>query len=130
MGQWSFWLSKTRGDSTFKNWAVYILLILLLSQFSKIVWLYNSDCAFICLHYYIGTLCFKKLNMDVIIYVQNFFLYFEYDGFLTLFKIIVVFFTYVMQVCEFLFFSSYFLFSFYLYVILYVIWCMYISIFE
>ena len=50
------------------------------------------------------------------IYVQNFFLHFEYYGFLTLFRIIVALITYVMQVFEFRFTVSFVsFFSFYVY---------------
>ena len=43
----------------------------------------------------------KSEHGKLIIYVQNFFVYFEYDGFLTSFIIFMIFMNYVMQVCEF-----------------------------
>ena len=45
----------------------------------------------------------KSEHGKLIIYVQNFFVYFEYDGFLTSFIIFMIFMNYVMQVCEFCF---------------------------
>ena len=45
---------------------------------------------------------FPKFEHDQrVIYVQSFFLYIEYDDFLTKSRIIVVLITHVMDVCEF-----------------------------
>ena len=52
-----------KGDSNIKTWILYLFFLLSFSQFSKIVYLCNTDCAFICLYYYIGTLSFRNFNM-------------------------------------------------------------------
>ena len=57
----------------------------------------------------------------IIIYVPNLFLYWEYDGFLTLFSIIVVLITFVMHICELCFVFLILLFVLRVYVVLHVI---------
>ena len=52
---------------------------------------------------YKSIIILKFEHDQIIIYAQNFFLYLEYDGFLTLFRVIVVHITYVMQISEFSF---------------------------
>ena len=52
---------------------------------------------------YISIVFVKVEHGYIIIYVPNLFLYSEHDGFLTLFRIIVVLITFVMHICEFCF---------------------------
>ena len=102
------------GDSTLKNWIVYLLCYCLdLARCIVVQYL-------LCFHMYLllcRSIVFLKIERGWIkIYVQNFFLHFEYYGFLTLFRIIVALITYVMQVFEFRFTVSFVsFFSFYVY---------------
>ena len=77
------------------------MLILPFSQFSEIIYLCISDCAFTSVLLY-WSIKFPKIEHDQrVIYLHDFFQYFEYDDFLTQFRIMVVHMTYVMQVSEF-----------------------------
>ena len=85
----------------FKN--LNCILILPFSQFSEIIYLCISDCAFTSVLLY-SSIKFPKFEQDQrVIYLHDFFQYFEYDDFLTQFRIMVVLITYLMQVSEFRF---------------------------
>ena len=85
----------------FKN--LNCMLILPFSQFSEIIYLCISDCAFTSVLLY-WSIKFPKIeHKQRVIYLHDFFQYFEYDDFLTQFRIMVVLITYVMEVSEFRF---------------------------
>ena len=91
-----------KGGFNFKK--LNCILVLSFSQFIRIINLCNTGCAFIMSILLYRSIKFPKFEHDQrVIYVHNFFQYFEYDDFLTQFRIIVVLITYVMQVCVFLF---------------------------
>ena len=54
-------------------------------QFSESVYFYHTDCAFMCLYYYIGaSIKFPKFEHgQKVMNVQSFFLHFDYGDFLT-----------------------------------------------
>ena len=85
----------------FKN--LNCILVLPFSQFSDIIYLCNSDCAFTSVLLY-RSIKFPKFEQDQrVIYLYDFFQYFEYDELLTQIRIMVVLIPYVMQVSRFLF---------------------------
>ena len=89
------------GEINFKT--LNCILVLSFIQFSKIIFLCSPECALMSVLLY-RSIKFPKFEHDQkVIYVHNFFYYFEYDDSLTQFRIMVVLITYVMQVFEFRF---------------------------
>ena len=84
------------GDSTLKNWIVYLLFYCL--DLARCIVVQYRLCFHMYLLLYRSIVFLKTERCWTKIYVQNFFLHFEYYGFLTLFRIIVALITCVESV--------------------------------
>ena len=99
--RWPAKIDCDGGDSNLKNWAVCMFFYFLnLERFYSCIILAVLSNVFIAIYEHCVSKIWKWPKRN---YTHNFLLYFQYDDFLTSFRITVVLFTCVMQVREFLF---------------------------